>query len=136
MSDKSTLIKGFNTHFFDFLDDVAGIIDNNSDILSSKVFFETIKKANPTIIIKYWYTHVYLPYKDIIDSGDIDFFINKDYILDISKLKNYEQIVKGINNIKISIKKTSKVNQEHSMKYVQNLSKISLMYQGIIGSSD
>jgi hypothetical protein len=127
MSDKSILIKGFNTHFFDFLDDVARIIDNK-DILTSKAFFETIKKANPSILIKYWFTHVYLPYKDIIDSGDIDFFINKDYMLDISKLQYYEQIVNAIKNIKLSIKQTSKINQEHSMKYVQNLSKLSLLY--------
>jgi hypothetical protein len=130
MSDKSAIIKGFNTHFFDFLDDVSSIIENNDDILTSKTFFETIKKANPTIIIKYWYKYIYLPYKDVIDIGNIDFFINKDYNKDISILENNEEIMKGINNIKICIKETSKKNQEHSMKYVQNLSKLSSLYQG------
>jgi len=130
MTDKSVLIKGFNTHFFDFLDDISEIIENNKDILASKFFFETIKKANPSLLIKRWHKHVYLPYKTVIDNGDINFFIDKDYIEDISVLKDSDRIVEIINNIKISIKEMSKINQEHSMKYVQNLSKLSSMYQG------
>lgn len=128
MTDKSIILKGFNTHFFEFLDDVACIIENNSDILTSKIFFETIKKANPTILIKYWYIYVYLPYKDIIDNGNVEFFINKDYDEDVSLLQNVEEVMKGINNIKIYIKNMSKKNQEHSMKYIQNLSKLSFIY--------
>jgi len=130
MSNKSAIIKGFNTHFFDFLDDVSGIIENNEDILTSKIFFEAVKRANPTLIIKYWYKHVYLPYKDVIDNGNVEFFINKDYNQDISVLENNEEVMKSINSIKISIKEMSKVNQEHSIKYVQNLSKLSTIYQG------
>ena len=43
MTDKSTILKGFNTHFFNFLDDVASIIEDNDEILTSKAFFETVK---------------------------------------------------------------------------------------------
>jgi hypothetical protein len=130
MSNKSAIIKGFNTLFFDFLDDVAGIIKNNSDILASKIFFETIKKANPTIILKCWYKYINLQYKDVIDNGNVEFFINKDYNQDISVLENNEEIMKSINNIKISIKEMSNINQQHSMKYIQNLSKLSSLYHG------
>ena len=48
MTDKTTVLKAFNVHFFDFLDDVASIIDDNDDILTSKTNYETVKKANPT----------------------------------------------------------------------------------------
>ena len=123
MTDKSTILKGFNTHFFDFLDDIAGIIDNNEEILTSKVFFETIKKANPTMIIKCWYLYVYVPYKDIIDSGDASYFLEKDYVHDVSTLSNSDDILKGINKIRDPIKDMSDVNQKHAMKYIQNLSR-------------
>jgi hypothetical protein len=130
MTDKSTILKGFNTHFFDFLDDIAGIIDNNEEILTSKVFFETIKKANPTMIIKCWHLYVYTPYKDIIDNGDASYFLEKDYVHDVSTLSNSDDILKGINKIRDPIKDMSEVNQKHAMKYIQNLSKLSLLYQG------
>jgi hypothetical protein len=130
MTDKSTILKGFNTHFFDFLDDIAGAIDNNEEILTSKVFFETIKKANPTMIIKCWFLYVYTPYKDVIDNGEISYFLEKDYNNDVSLLSNSEEIVKGINKIREPIKSMSDVNQKHAMKYIQNLSKLSMMYQG------
>ena len=78
MSDKSSIIRGFNVHFFDFLDDIANIIPDNEDILTSKDFFETVKSANPTIIIKCWYVYIYQPYKNVIKNGDIKFFLEKD----------------------------------------------------------
>jgi hypothetical protein len=130
MADKSTVLKGFNTHFFDFLDDIANIIENNEDILISKTFFETVKKANPTLIIKCWHTYVYSPYRDIIDSGNVEYFLEKDYGEDVSVLSNSEEIVKSINKIREPIKGMSDINQQHSMKYIQNLSKLSFIYNG------
>jgi len=129
MSDKSIILKGFNTHFFDFLDDVASIIPNNEEILTTKVFFESIKKANPTVLIKCWYNYVYIPYKDIIDNGDIQYFLEKDYGQDVSTFSNSEEIIKGINKIREPIKNMTEINQKHSMQYIQNLSKLSIAYQ-------
>ena len=128
MTDKSTILKGFNTHFFNFLDDVASIIEDNDEILTSKAFFETVKKANPTLIIKCWNLYVYQPYKEIIDSGNIQYFLEKDYKSDISVLANSSEIMNGIDKIRAPIKSMSEVNQQHSMKYIQNLSKLSTVY--------
>jgi hypothetical protein len=128
MTDKSTILKSFNVHFFDFLDDVAGIIENNEEILTSKTFFETAKKANPTLIVKCWFMYVYQPYKDIIDGGNVTYFLEKDYATDISILSNSSEIMNSINKIRLPIKSMSDVNQMHSMKYIQNLSKLSMMY--------
>ena len=128
MTDKSTILKGFNTYFFDFLDDVASIIEDNDEILTSKAFFETVKKANPTLIIKCWNLYVYQPYKEIIDSGNIQYFLEKDYNSDISVLANSSEIMNSIDKIRAPIKSMSELNQQHSMKYIQNLSKLSTLY--------
>lgn len=130
MSEKSSILKGFNSHFFDFLDDISNIIPENDGILKSKVFFETAKKANPTLLIKCWFKHIYKPYKDIIDKGDLNFFLEKDYVEDVSTMANSEKIVDGINKIREPIKNMSEINQQHSMKYIQNLSKLSEIYIG------
>ena len=84
--------------------------------------------ANPTIIIKCWYSYVFQPYKDIIKNGDLQYFLEKDYVGDVSTMANSEKIVKGIDKIREPIKNMSQVNQEHSMKYIQNLSKLCVMY--------
>ena len=131
MYSKSTLSKSFNTHFFDFLNDISSILVENKDIEKSKVFFETIKRANPTIIIKSWYNYVYIPYKDIIDKGDCNFFLEKDYQEDILKFVNSKDIIEGINRIRDPIKNMTIENQQHSMDYIKNLSKLSLMYNNL-----
>ena len=54
MSDKSTLLKTFNTQFFAFLDDIIGILPENKDIAAARKSFFMIKTANASLIIKVW----------------------------------------------------------------------------------
>jgi hypothetical protein len=78
MSDKQTLMRAFNKHFFDFLDDIIVIFPENTDISVARTSFDTIKRANPTAILKVWHKYVYLPYKSVIDSGNIEFFFARE----------------------------------------------------------
>jgi hypothetical protein len=128
MSDKSTILKTFNAHFFEFVDDVLRIFPNNTDLAIGRKSFDTIKKANPTAIIKVWYTYVYSPYKVVIDQGNIEFFFEKDYSNDLSNLASSNEIMKVIDVMRTPIKEMSESNREHSMKYIQNLSKMSELY--------
>lgn len=128
MTDKSSLLRGFNSHFFDFIDDIINIFPENKDISVSKTTFETIKKANPTAIIKSWYSFVYTPYANVIESGDITFFFEKDYNEDIAHLANSQTIMKMIDTLRTPVKEMSDTNKAHTMKYIQNLSKLSVMY--------
>ena len=75
MSDKSTVLKTFNTQFFAFLEDVKTIFPENKDVASAKKSFELIKMANPSIIIKVWYSYIYTPYHEEIEKGNIDFAV-------------------------------------------------------------
>jgi len=128
MTDKTTLMRAFNTHFFDFLDDVIRVIPGNEEIVNAKTSFETIKRANPTAILKAWNQYVYMPYKDVIDGGNLSFFIDKDYGSDLSILPNSKEIMSIIDKIRQPIKEMDDSNQAHCLKYIQNLCKLSLMY--------
>jgi hypothetical protein len=77
MADKSTILRTFNTNFFDFINEVLTIYPNNPGIMTGKNAFEMAKKANPTILIKVWYNFIYSRYHDVIDSGDITFIYEK-----------------------------------------------------------
>ena len=128
MNDKTTLMRAFNNHFFDFLDDIVRIVPENEDLAVSLNSFSMIRKGNPVAIIKAWWKFIYSPYKEVIDSGDISFFFEKDYSSDISHLKNSDNIMKIIDTLRKPISGMSDTNRAHSMKYIQNLSKLSMLY--------
>lgn len=127
-NNKSTLMRAFNNHFFDFMEDIITIVPDNSDLPVSRDSFVMIKKANPTAIIKAWYLHIYKPYGNVISAGDITFFFEKDYSEDISHLSNADNIMQIIDTIRQPIREMGEVNKAHSMKYIQNLTELSRAY--------
>ena len=128
MSNKSAILKTFNAHFFEFIDDVIRIFPDNKDIKHARSSFEMIKTANPTAIVKAWYKFVYSPYINVIEAGDITFFFNKDYSSDINHLANSNEIMRVIDTIREPVRSMTEVEQGYSMKYIQNLSKLSGIY--------
>lgn len=128
MADKSTLSRAFNTHLLEFLDDIIRIYPDNPDIAKAKTSIETIKKANPALIIKAWYQKVYMPYQSIVDSGDISFFFDKDYSQDLQTVNNAGEIMKMIDKLREPVRGMDDSNKEHCMTYIQNLSKLSMAY--------
>jgi basic membrane lipoprotein Med (substrate-binding protein (PBP1-ABC) superfamily) len=131
MSDKSTILKTFNSHFFEFIQDIINLFPENTDLKSTKTAMELIKKANPTVIIKAWNTYVYEKYKDVINNGDISFFFDKDYKNDLTNLSNSGDIMKAIDKMREPVKDVSEENKAHSLKYIQNLCKLSNLYSSM-----
>jgi len=128
MADKSTILKTFNAHFFEFLDDIICIFPENNDIATARKSFETVKKANPTIIIKVWSKYVYAPYKGVIEQGNIDFFFEKDYNSDLGSISNGKEVMRIIDTLRDPLRSMDTVNKSHSAKYLINLSKLSSLY--------
>jgi hypothetical protein len=126
--DKSSILKTFNEHFMDFLEDIQNVFPNDSDILTTKTALNTIKKLNPRLIIKIWNEHIVKKYKDQILKGDISFFIDKDYTEDLNDMDSSSTIVNKINKLRDPIRNMGKENQDKCMKYIQNLTKLSELY--------
>ena len=128
MTDKTTVLRAFNTHLFEFLNDIISILPDNVGLVTTKNSFEMYKKANPTLLIKIWYSYVYLPYAKIIDEGNLDFFIEKDYTYELSGLANAGNVSNAIDVLRGQIREMSETNRTHSLEYIQNLCKLSNMY--------
>jgi hypothetical protein len=131
MSDKSTILRTFNKHFFEFIEDVVRIFPDNMDVKNSKTSFELIKMGNPTAIIKAWHIFVYTPYSNVIKEGDITFFFEKDYSSDLNHLANSNEIMKIIDTIRDPVKNMNEKERDFTMKYIQNLSKLSDIYNSM-----
>ena len=124
MVDKSIILKTFNTHLLEFMDDIITVFPREVDLLTSRTFMHGVTKVKKRLVIEYWYKHVYLLYKDHIDNGNFEYFLNKDYNGDVVD----NDILKGIEKMRIKINLLSDENKEKSVTYVKNLSKLSNIY--------
>jgi len=126
-----TLLTAFNDHFMEFVNDIHEVFPNDVDILSAKNSFSMVRKMNPKILIKSWDSLVVGKYQSAIESGDLSFFMDKDYtgdLQDVPNNPNAERIVSAIDRLRAPIKSMSPDNQAKIMKYIQNLTKISNLY--------
>ena len=120
----SNILTAFNDHFIDFVSDIQNVFPDDSDILTTKTMLMTIRKANPKMIVKIWNSFIVSKYKNEIEAGNIDFFINKDYSQDVSYASNSDKIMEAIDRLRDPIKKMSLEDQAKTMKYIQNLTKL------------
>lgn len=123
----SNILSAFNDHFVEFLTDVHNVFPDDVDVLTAKNSLMQIRKVNPKMIVKIWKTYIVDKYKSEIESGNIDFFINKDYSNDLSNTQHSDKIMDSINRLREPIKNMGLEDQQKTMKYIQNLSKLSLM---------
>ena len=114
-------------------DDILSETPNDSDIIAAKVYVTGVKQANPKLILNSWYNAVTLKYKVQIDNGDFDFAINNDYNSDIksyynqssSDFKYFEKMIEKVRDI---VKNLDDDNRQKLIKYVQNISNLTLLY--------
>ena len=125
-----SVLKAFNNHFMEFLEDVMLVLPGNKNIKTAKFYVTNINRLNPTLVVKAWYLYCVVPYSDQIENGDFSFFINKDYKSDVGQSAEYNstQVLEAIEEIRKAASNLSDENQQKIIKYVQNLSKLAIMY--------
>jgi hypothetical protein len=115
----------FNDHFVEFISDICNIFPDNVKILTAKNALIAVRKANPKIMPYIWDKYISKPYKTKIDEGDITFFLTKDYAKEFENHGHVKNILGYINMIRDPIGEMGAENQKKTMKYIQNLCKIS-----------
>ena len=124
----TTILGAFNNHFIEFMDDIERVFPGDRDIKKTRMTIELMRKANPRAIILFWRDLIARPYAEQIRSGDISFFIEKDYSGDVASLSEASNIVSIIDRLRGNVREMDADNLQKSMKYIQNLSKLSEMY--------
>ena len=113
----------------EFIRDVKRVLPDDLNIKTAVFYTENIVKVNPSLLVKSWYDLVITQYREHIDKGDFDFFLNKEYSTDFQEVDNNDGILKTIDTIKTRVKELSESDKQKVIKYTQNLTKISLMYK-------
>jgi hypothetical protein len=129
LSSSQNILTAFNDHFVEFISDVQSVFPENADVLTAKNSLMMIRKANPKMIIKIWKSNIVDKYRSQIENGDISFFIEKDYSSDLSKAEYSDKIMEGIDRLRQPIKDMLPENRAKTMKYIQNLTKLCILYE-------
>ena len=123
-----SIAKAFNGHFIEFIGDVSTILPNDKNIKTAKFYIDKVVKVNPTLLIKSWKDYVTIRYGKEIESGDFSFFLNKDYKDDLTDVEETNKVIDAIELIKKQAQNFSDANKEKITKYLQNLTKLSKLY--------
>ena len=131
MASNAQILKTFGKQVEEFMEDLLVIFPNDNVILRGKMYFEMMKKANPRFIIRVWKNRIAAKYGEQIASGDVAIFVTMDLTEDTaeSQADNKEEVVNHLQNIWGSIIKMDEDNRNKAIKYIQNITKLSEMYQ-------
>lgn len=126
--NKSTILKTFNSHLMEFINDVIILMPEDLDLKTAATFMEGIKKVNPRLIISTWNNWVVTEYRTEIEIGDFSFFEDKDYSRDMVGSASENKILEVIERIRKDVKSMGTTNKNKTLKYMQNLTKLSDIY--------
>ena len=125
---KQQLLKVFNDHFIEFIEDIIRVFPTDVDLNTVKNYFLLIRKTNPKLIIMVFHEYVYLKYNEKIQNNNIQFFIDKDYKDDLTENKHSDKIIESINRLRNPIRLMNEEDKMKTVKYLQNLVKLSNSY--------
>ena len=108
----SSIVKAFNDHFIEMVEDIASVFPDDTDILSAKNSLIALRKMNPKILIRSWNKYVVSKYHKEIAAGDLSYFLDKDYTDDLAASSESKRIMTAIDRLRTPIKSMSDVNQE------------------------
>lgn len=126
--NKSEIMGGFNNHLAELLESLIEIIPENKDLKTALASLVAIRKANPKLIIMSWKHYVLDKYEENIMSGNLDYFLEKDYSDDVKDTGDAANILDKIIVIKTTMKTLDKANLDKTLSYLQNLTKLCKVY--------
>jgi hypothetical protein len=126
--DNKDILTAFNNHIIDFFNDILLIFPDDNDLKVAQTSLILIKKMNPKLIIATWNTYISSQYSLEIATGNIDFFIDKNYKSDFKDTENSSTILEKIDTLREPIRQLSNDNLTKTILYIQNLTKLCNLY--------
>ena len=132
MSSKNKISKQFADNYIDFLLYLKTFIKTNDKMKLFNNFYNKnllLKKTNPSMIIKIWYTKVSLPYYNNILNDNIDFLlVDSNYNSIIDDVENTEYKDNELmDKIKTCIEDYKKLNDNQKEKLINNIKNLTLL---------
>ena len=127
MNNNSLVLSTFIKQIDEYLDDIAKSYSVDSRFTRARLYLDGVKKSNPRLIITTWKTMVTDKYAAEIEGGDIEYFLSKDYTDEVPG--SYTPTVDSvIQEVRSTVRRMSDENKAVSLKYIQNLCRLSNLY--------
>jgi len=126
--DNSLIMNTFLTQMDECLEDISKVYSVDNRFVKCKLYYEGVKKSNPKMIMTVWKNMVTDKYGEQIEEGNIQFFLEKNYKEDAPGILYTPTVDNTIQEIREAIKTMSEENKTISLKYIQNLCKLSKLY--------
>ena len=149
--DKNSVLEIFNNQFKELIENISKTFPKNTTISQIKLGFGLITLIKPILVYKGFKQLVIDAYRNEVNSGDITFFIDKDYKQDLSGAvtsmsedvsflkrvckpdmnvdSELNSILEKIDTLREPVREMNKQEQQNVMKYIQNLMKLSDLYE-------
>lgn len=126
--DRTSILRAFNEHFSEFMDDVIRVFPADNNLRACKVAIEQMRKANPKLLLTTFKQVFVNKYRQQISDDNIDFFITNDYSDDVGISSQPSMILEKINMLRKPVGEMDVGDKEKTIKYIKNLMKLSDMY--------
>ena len=126
--DKHSILRAFNEHFSEFMQDVIRVFPNDNNLQACKLAIEKMRKANPKLILTTFTQEFSNKYRDQINNNNIDFFIYNDYDDDVKASTRPSLILEKINLLRKPVSNMNDADKNKTILYIQNLTKLSDIY--------
>ena len=129
MTTNLTILSAFNNQLLLLFDFVKKLFPIDNDIDTAILILKQMKKTNPRLLLITWKECFVNPYRNEIESGDINFLITKDYDYDLQNYDTTGIIREKINALRVPVKNMDKQNQLIVIQIAQKLTQISDLYK-------
>lgn len=130
MSNQTIVMRAFNQHLKDFVDDIQRLFPENVKVRAFKNSVETFIKMNPRKVIELWYQKITCKYLSEIMNEEIDFFLNKDYSQDVKEVEGtgINVSIDLVEELRGPIKDMNEEDRKMAIKYVKEMTQLSTLY--------
>ena len=128
--DKAQVLRAFNDHFQEFIDDALRVFPGDKELRTVATTLHAIRKANPRLILSVFSKHIAGPYRDEIERGDAEFFVEKNWSGEVrdSQVASKSVVLDKIERMRETVSKMDRADKDKSMGYVRNLARIADLY--------
>ena len=126
--NSTTILKTFNDHFEEFMNDILRVFPDDKDLMTCKDALGKLRKSNPKLIMNVFKTSIIGPYREQIKNNDLDFFINKNYNGEVQD-KNSQKILSKIDMLREPVRNMCQDDKDNVIKYLNNLLKLCDLYK-------
>lgn len=130
MGEQSIIMRAFNQHLKDFVDDIQRLFPENVKVRAFKNSVETFIKMNPKKVIELWYHKITMKYSSEIMNEEIDFFLNKDYSQDVKEVEGtgINVSIDLVEELRGPIRDMNEEDRKMAVKYVKEMTQLSTLY--------